>query len=101
MSPEELAQIKDLVAQIGQEIQPLLHPHPELARRNAFAHIWLGLKMRFGEYWRESGKGTEILNFLEWIRCNPNADYEVYAGAVTRCDVPRDIPESGLFDGLG
>jgi hypothetical protein len=61
--PEELAQINARVRAVADRIQPLLEPHPGLARRNAHAHAWLGLKVIFGDDWRERA-----------------ADYEAYDG---------------------
>ena len=83
MSPEELAKVTARVRTVSDRIQPLLDPHPGLARRNAHAHVWLGLKVTFGEDWRERTAPASVLAFLEWIDANPNADYDEYAG-------PRD-----------
>lgn len=61
-------------------IQPLLAPHPGLAQRNAHAHVWLGLKVIFGESWRQDAAPASVQAFLDWIEQHPNADYERYAG---------------------
>ncbi len=84
--------IRDLVREVGERIQPQLHPHPGLAQRNAYAHIWLGVSTVFGEEWRERASEASVVAFLEWIEANPNTDYEEYDG-------PRELapPEPGLF----
>lgn len=93
MTPGELAAIRARVAEIGPRIQPLLHPHPPLPERNAFAHIWLGLKEVFGESWRERAEPASVQAFLDWIEREPNADYSDYRGPVR-----ERIDEPGLFD---
>ena len=55
-------------------------PHPGLAQRNAYAHVWLGLKVIFGEEWRERTAPASIRAFLDWMDANPNAEYDDYAG---------------------
>ena len=99
MNSVQLKTIRDQVALIGARIQPQLLPHESLARRNAFAHIWLGVKTVFGEHWRESGIDSEVLAFVTWIDANPNADYESFPGPVTPCPpLPEKPAEKGLFD---
>ena len=91
--------IRGQVAQIGARIQPQLQPHESLAHRNAFAHIWLGVKTVFGEHWRESGVPQDVGAFVAWIGENPNSDYESFPGPVTPCSPPPAKPvEKGLFD---
>jgi len=80
MSPEDLAAVTARVRSVSDRIQPLLDPHPGLARRNAHAHVWLGLKVIFGDDWRERTAPASVMAFLEWIDAHPNADYEEYAG---------------------
>ena len=84
MSPDELAAVNARVRAVSDRIQPLLEPHPGLARRNAHAHVWLGLKVVFGEEWRERTSPASVYAFLAWMDANPNADYEEYAG-------PREV----------
>ncbi len=84
MSPDELAAVNARVRAVSDRIQPLLEPHPGLARRNAHAHVWLGLKVVFGEEWREQAAPASVHAFLAWMDANPNADYEEYAG-------PREV----------
>jgi len=80
MSPAELAAVNARVRAVSDRIQPLLEPHPGLARRNAHAHVWLGLKVVFGEEWRERTSPASVHAFLDWMDANPNADYDEYAG---------------------
>ena len=80
MRPDELQAVNARVRAVADRIQPLLEPHPGLARRNAYAHVWLGLKVTFGDDWRERAAPASVLAFLEWMDANPNADYEEYAG---------------------
>ena len=80
MQPAELASVTARVRAVADRIQPLLDPHPGLAQRNAYAHVWLGLKVIFGEEWRERTAPASIRAFLEWMETNPNADYDDYAG---------------------
>jgi hypothetical protein len=81
--PDELAAVNDRVRAVADRIQPLLEPHPGLARRNAHAHVWLGLKVIFGDDWRERAAPASVHVFLAWMDANPNADYGEYCG-------PRD-----------
>jgi hypothetical protein len=76
MSPEELAAVNARVRAVADRIQPLLDPHPGLARR----HVWLGIKVAFGEDWREFAAPASVQAFLAWIDAHPNADYGDYAG---------------------
>ncbi|MSR44646.1 MAG: hypothetical protein EXS15_04715 [Phycisphaerales bacterium] len=105
MLKEEIARIRELVASTGATIQPLLHPHGAIAKRNAYAHIWLGIRTRFGAAWRESAIAHEVETFINWTSENPNADDEEFTGSTTRLpvqtpslDAPRTRAEPGLFD---
>jgi hypothetical protein len=80
MSPDELARVNARVRAVADRIQPLLEPHPGLARRNAHAHVWLGIKVVFGEEWREFAAPASVHAFLDWMDAKPNADYDEYAG---------------------
>lgn len=80
MGPDELQAVNARVREVADRIQPLLEPHPGLAKRNAHAHVWLGLKVTFGDDWRERAAPASVNAFLEWMDANPNADYEEYAG---------------------
>ena len=88
MGPDELQAVNARVRAVAERIQPLLEPHPGLAKRNAHAHVWLGLKVIFGDDWRERAAPASVLAFLGWMDANPNADYEEYAG-------PRDELTAG------
>jgi len=91
--PIDLRQVQARVNEVSACIQPLLLPHPELARRNAHAHVWLGIKVRFGEDWRERACLESVMTFLDWMRTNPNGDYGEYAGPVRH----RSVQERGLL----
>ncbi len=80
MQPAELVAINERVRAVAGRIQPLLERHPGLAHRNAHAHVWLGLKLIFGDDWRERTAPTSVHAFLTWIDANPNADYDQYRG---------------------
>ena len=80
MHPDELAAVNDRVRAVAIRIQPLLEPHPGLVRRNAHAHVWLGLKVAFGENWRELTAPSSVHAFLDWMGAHPNADYDAYDG---------------------
>lgn len=80
MNPDELAAVNARVRAIADRIQPLLAPHPGLAHRNAHAHVWLGLKVTFGDEWRERTVPESVHAFLDWMDANPNAEYGDYAG---------------------
>lgn len=82
MAAPTLAQVNDRVREVADRIQPLLAPHPGLARRNAHAHAWLGIKTVFGESWRERADLSAVLAFVEWMDAHPNDDYEAYDGPV-------------------
>ena len=98
MTERELKQIREQVAVVGARIQPLLLPCEGLSQRNAFAHIWLGMKTCFGENWRECAIPAEVAGFVGWIDSHPNADYSEFAGPVTRITVARETAEPTLFD---
>ncbi len=83
MQSEELAEINAQIRAVAGRIQPLLEPHPGLQHRNAHAHVWLGLKLVFGNDWRERVMPASVRAFLSWMESNPNADYGAYDG-------PRD-----------
>ena len=80
MGPDELQAVNARVREVADRIQPLLEPHPGLAKRNAHAHVWLGLKVIFGDDWRERAAPASVLAFLAWMDANPNADYDESAG---------------------
>ena len=82
MAMPTLAQVNAHVREVADGIQPLLAPHPGLARRNAHAHAWLGIRTIFGEDWRERADLSTVMAFVEWMRTHPNDDYEAYDGPV-------------------
>ena len=61
----DLYAFDDIRLLTGLDIQPVLAPHPGLARRNAHAHAWLGIKTLFGEAWRERADLACVLAFVE------------------------------------
>lgn len=63
---------------MAERIQPLLEPVAGLARRNAPAHLWLGVQVIFGEEWRVRADPASVERFIEWIDAHPNADYEAW-----------------------
>ncbi len=95
MNRRDLDDIAMRVRRVGDRIQPLLDPHPGLAARNAHAHVWLGIKVRFGESWRTRAMHAGVCAFVDWIEANPNADYEAFPGPVELAE-----PEQGLFGAL-
>ncbi len=98
MNPSQLKTIREQVAMVGADIQPKLLPEPGLARRNAYAHIWLGIKTVFGEHWREGCVSEEVVLFVAWIAEHPNADYADFGGRVSPCALPtQNAKEEGLF----
>ncbi|MSR18284.1 MAG: hypothetical protein EXS00_03790 [Phycisphaerales bacterium] len=101
MLPDEVATVTEAVRRVGELIQPELLPHPELTKRNAFAHIWLGIKTVFGDSWRDRAGLAGVLAFVEWIGAHPNADYQDYRGPVElACPKTAELPkpEPTLFD---
>ncbi|MSR29177.1 MAG: hypothetical protein EXS03_06350 [Phycisphaerales bacterium] len=96
MTKREYEQIRALTAEIGPRIQPLLQPCEGLTKRNAFAHIWLGVRTRFGEGWREVALAEEVAGFVRWIGNNPNADYSDFRGGITHVS-DRRATEPSLF----
>ncbi len=82
MPTPTLAQVNARVRQVADRIQPLLTPHPGLARRNAHAHAWLGIKTVFGEHWRQRADLGTVLAFVAWLDAHPNDDYQAYDGPV-------------------
>lgn len=92
MSPQELTAITEEVRRVAEVIQPQLAPHPGLARRNAYAHAWLGLKVVFGEDWRERAAPESVRAFLRWMEANPNGDYDEFeaSGGQVRFLAPEE-----------
>jgi hypothetical protein len=86
VQPSELAQVTARVREVADHIQPLLLPHAGLARRNAHAHVWLGLKVVFGDDWRDRAAPASVHAFLDWMDAQPNADYGEYGGPVKFLD---------------
>lgn len=80
MSPAELTAVTTRVRAVAERIQPLLAPHPGLVRRNAHAHVWLGLKVVLGEDWRQTATPASVHALLAWMEREPNAEYEAYTG---------------------
>lgn len=78
MRREEILQIRERVRSASEHIQPLLAPAPGHARRNAPAHLWLGVRVIFGEEWRVRADSASVLRFIAWIEANPNADYDAW-----------------------
>ncbi len=78
MTLEELQRIRDRVRMVAERIQPLLEPVEGLARRNAPAHLWLGVRVLFGDEWRVRAHPESVLRFVEWVGANPNADYHAW-----------------------
>jgi len=93
MAAPTLTQVNARVREVADRIQPLLAPHAGLARRNAHAHAWLGIKTVFGEQWRERADLAAVLAFVEWLDAHPNDDYEAYDGPVRH----RGLGERGLL----
>jgi len=88
----ELTSIREHVAATGDAIQPLLLPHAGLARRNAYAHIWLGISTVFGDQWRATAVAREVINFVQWIGAHPNEDYAAFSGPATRLPESEQTP---------
>lgn len=97
MAPPTLAQVNARVREVADHIQPLLAPHAGLAKRNAHAHAWLGIKTLFGDDWRERADLSTVLAFVEWMRIHPNHDYAAYDGPVRHLDAD----ERGLLFDTG
>lgn len=75
MTPEEVDSIRERVRRVAERIQPLLLPEPGLSRRNAPAHLWLGVRILFGDEWRARADPASVLRFIDWVESNPNSDY--------------------------
>ena len=82
MQPDQLNAVTQRVRAVAEAIQPQLLPHPGLAQRNAYAHVWLGLKVVFGEDWRERAAPASVHAFLDWMLEHPNNDYDAYGGPI-------------------
>lgn len=82
MRQVSLDRIRQRVHEVAEAIGPLLDPHPGLSRRNAHAHIWLGINRRFGQDWRERADLAGVLAMVEWFLHHPNHDYEAFPGPI-------------------
>jgi len=78
MTPAELRSIRERVRVVAERIQPLLEPAAGHARRNAPAHLWLGVRVVFGDEWRVRADPASVLRFIDWIGDHPNADYNAW-----------------------
>lgn len=72
MTPAEL---KNLIAEVGAEIQSQLDPLPHRRQRNAYAHIYGAIKDLCGDTYSEADP-AKVVAIVEAIRRNPNANYE-------------------------
>ena len=73
MNKENQNLISKSVGSGGDILQPLLPPSPRHPKgRNAYAHIWLCIKNKFGTY-RElpDEKVSEIIAYIEYLVANP------------------------------
>ena len=99
MLDSDLTNIREQVARVGGRIQPLLLPCEGIAKRNAFAHIWLGVKTRFTQEWRDRARAEDVTAFIDWMDSHPNSDYDEYTGSITLGDrkTPHSTEEPTLF----
>lgn len=72
MTPAEL---KNLIAEVGAEIQPKLDPLPGRRQRNAYAHIYGAVRDLCGDTYSKA-EPQKVIAVVEAIRRNPNASYE-------------------------
>lgn len=72
MTPAEL---KNLIAEVGAEIQPKLESLPNRKKRNAYAHIYGAVRDLCGDTYSEADP-VKVIAIVEAIRRNPNASYE-------------------------
>ena len=75
MNDDKRKKIWNKVQLIGDEIQSVLKPSPFHPRgRNAYAHIALSIKEKYGYSYKDipNDQYEEVILFLEHLRKNPN-----------------------------
>jgi hypothetical protein len=70
MSPENKKRIQEAVAKAGDELKEKLQPIAEHVERNAYAHLWRGIKGKFGKSYKDCDdvQAEDILAHIEEMR---------------------------------
>lgn len=71
-------QLKELIKEVGAEIQPKLDPLPYRKERNAYAHIHGAINQLLGSSYNEADAG-QVEALVNYIRDNPNASHQYLA----------------------
>jgi hypothetical protein len=73
MSPENSKRVQSAVKEAGAHLEGRLPPHPSLAKRNPYAHLWERIKATMGASYKDctDAQVDEILRLVQWYRDNP------------------------------
>jgi len=74
MNKENQQVVSRAVGLAGDILMETLPPSPRHpAGRNGYAHVWLGIKHRFGDYkLLPDGRLQEVLDYVLWVVQNPS-----------------------------
>jgi hypothetical protein len=66
--------VRDAVKEAGDYLQEKLPPHPNHAKRNAYAHLWRAIKEEMGKSYKdcEDTDVPAILGIIAHLRSNPS-----------------------------
>ena len=73
MNNDNAKLVRDAVKEAGDYLQEKLPPHPNHAKRNAYAHLWRGIKEEMGRSYKECDDSDlpKILELIQHMRQNP------------------------------
>lgn len=73
MSPENSKRIQEAVKEAGAHLDGKLPPHPGLAKRNSYAHLWERIKHHMGKSYKDCGDDQvdDVLAVIKHYRENP------------------------------
>ena len=73
MSPENCKRVQEAVKEAGAHLEGKLPPHPGLAKRNSYAHLWERIKSKMGVSYKECSDDQvdEVLTIVRYYRENP------------------------------
>lgn len=73
MSPENAKRIQEAVKAAGAHLEGKLPPHPRLAKRNSYAHLWERIKHHMGRGYKDCNDDQvdDVLAIIEHYKNNP------------------------------
>lgn len=73
MSPDSCKRVQAAVKEAGDHLQGKLPPHPGLAQRNPYAHLWERIRSTMGRSYKECDDAEleQVLRLVSHYRNNP------------------------------